>query len=105
MFCFKVHIFWESHKFLRNLHRRFVHVTVKSTVDISQNFVAFLEYMNFNNTLGPRIMQIHLVRNSTSARFGKKPFIIADCSKKYLAHEIFVAAMKYYSSKQYEASF
>ena len=27
-------------------------------------------------TPGPRIMRIHLVRNSTSARFGKKPFNI-----------------------------
>ena len=40
---FKVHIFREDHKFLWNLHCRFVlcTVTVKSTVNISQNFVAF----------------------------------------------------------------
>ena len=35
---FKVHIFWEGHKILQNLS--YV-VTVKSTVEISQNFVAF----------------------------------------------------------------
>ena len=28
-------------------------VPVKSTVEISQNFVAFSEYMNFTYTLGP----------------------------------------------------
>ena len=45
----KVHIFWEGHKILRNLHRvdlSYV-VTVKSTVEISENFMAFSEYMNF----------------------------------------------------------
>ena len=74
--CGKVHIFWEAHKILRNLHRRFVLKTVqvdfvvntvliqycfyyeiysnilyvvpvKSVVEMSQNFVAFSEYMNF----------------------------------------------------------
>ena len=35
---------------MRNLHRRFV-VPVKSTVEISQNFVAFSEYMNFTHDL------------------------------------------------------
>ena len=40
------YLFWEGHKFLRNLHGRFV-VTVKSTVENSQNFLAFSEYMNF----------------------------------------------------------
>ena len=40
----KVHIFWEGHKFLRYL----LVVTVKSTMENSQNFVAFSEYMNFN---------------------------------------------------------
>ena len=45
----KVHIFWEGQKLLQNLHRRFVLciVPVKSTVEISQNFVAFSEYKNF----------------------------------------------------------
>ena len=45
----KVHIFWEGHKILRNLPLTFdstVH-TVKSKWKISQNFVAFSEYMNF----------------------------------------------------------
>ena len=45
---FKVHIFWEGHKILRNLQLTFSYVVpVKSKVEISQNFVAFLEYMNF----------------------------------------------------------
>ena len=47
---FKVHIFWEGHKILWNLHLTFnrMHCTVvKSKVEISQNFVAFSEYMNF----------------------------------------------------------
>ena len=47
----KVHIFWESHKILRNLHLTFVLlmyiVPVKSKGEISQSFVAFSEYMNF----------------------------------------------------------
>ena len=46
----KVHIFWEGHKILRNLHLTFLsyEVPVKSKVEILQNFVAFSEYMNFN---------------------------------------------------------
>ena len=45
----KVHIFWEGHKFLQNLHKDLSYVAmVKSTVEISQNFVAFSEYMNFD---------------------------------------------------------
>ena len=43
-FFVKVHIFWESHKILRNLHRRFDHFYIGQ---ISQKFVAFSEYMNF----------------------------------------------------------
>ena len=46
----KVHVFWEGHNILRNLHLTFVcmYCTVdKSKVEISQNFVAFSEYMNF----------------------------------------------------------
>ena len=46
---FKVHIFWEGHKILRNLHLTFVLCRpVKSKVKISQNLAAFSEYMNFN---------------------------------------------------------
>ena len=37
----KVHIFWEGHLLLTTVH------TVKSKGKISQNFVAFSEYMNF----------------------------------------------------------
>ena len=45
-------IFWEDYNFFQNLHCTvdlsvFYVVTVKSTVEISQNFVAFSEYMNF----------------------------------------------------------
>ena len=45
----KVHIFWEGHKILRNLPLTFNCSTYsqKSKVKISQNFVAFSEYMNF----------------------------------------------------------
>ena len=39
----KFRIFWEYHKILRNLH-----LPYKRKVEISQNFVAFSEYMNFN---------------------------------------------------------
>ena len=42
----KVHIFWEGHKILRNLPLT-VCTVVKSKGKISQNFVAFSEYMNF----------------------------------------------------------
>ena len=47
----KVHISWEGHKIVRNLPLTFdwlVH-TVKSKGKISQNFVAFSEYMNFTD--------------------------------------------------------
>ena len=43
----KVHIFWEVHKILRNLHLTF-DWHYKSKVEISQNFVAFPEYMSIN---------------------------------------------------------
>ena len=44
----KVHIFWEGHKIceISTIDLSYV-VPVKSTVEISQNFVAFSEYMNF----------------------------------------------------------
>ena len=45
----KVYIFWEGHKILQNLHEDLSYVvTVKSMVEISQNFIAFSEFMNFN---------------------------------------------------------
>ena len=46
---FKVGIFWEGHKILQNLHLTFVYSTYKVSlrIKISQNFVAFSEYMNF----------------------------------------------------------
>ena len=43
---FKVRIFYEGHKNLRNLQRPFD--SVKLTVKMSSIFVAFLENMNFN---------------------------------------------------------
>ena len=44
----KVHIFWEGHKYFEifTLLLSYV-VPAKSKVEISQNFVAFSEYMNF----------------------------------------------------------
>ena len=47
----KVHIFWEGHKILQNLHKTFLSyvVPVKSKVKISWNYVAFSEYMNFES--------------------------------------------------------
>ena len=71
----KVHIFWEGHKILRNFPLDFDRHYIGQKGKISQNFVASSEYMNFNNTPGPRIMQIHLVRNSTTARFEQNPKI------------------------------
>ena len=48
----KVYIFWGGHKFLRNLHVDLSYVvTVTSTVEILQNFVAFLECMNFTDAM------------------------------------------------------
>ena len=45
-------MFWEGHKILQNLHLTFVHlVPVKYKVKISQNFVAFSEYMNFSTAI------------------------------------------------------
>ena len=50
----KVHIFWESHKIVRNLRLTFFdysYATVHtlSKLKISQNVVAFSEYMNFSS--------------------------------------------------------
>ena len=45
----KVYIFWEGHKIWRNLHLTFLCTVDKSKVKISQNFVAFSEYMNFTS--------------------------------------------------------
>ena len=42
----KVYMFWEGHKILRSLHRRF---DKSMQVEISQKCVAFSEYMNFNS--------------------------------------------------------
>ena len=52
-YSIKVHIFWEGHKILQNLHLTFVQyaVPVKSKVEISQNFVDFSENMNFKEQL------------------------------------------------------
>ena len=48
-YCNKVHIFWEGHKILRNLHQLFVLYTASQIIgEFSQNSLAFLEYMNFN---------------------------------------------------------
>ena len=44
----KIHVSWEGHKILRNLHLLLSVCTVdKSKVEISQNFVTFSEYTNF----------------------------------------------------------
>ena len=47
--CFiKVRISWEGNKIFRNLHLILSYVVpVKCKVEISQNFVAFSEYMTF----------------------------------------------------------
>ena len=48
MLTFKVHIFWEDHKILQNLHLTFVLCSVSQKQGgVSQNFEAFSEYMNF----------------------------------------------------------
>ena len=45
----KVHIFWEGHKILQNHHLRFDRYYIEQIYGIiSQNFVAFSEWMNFN---------------------------------------------------------
>ena len=46
---FKVHIFWEGHNILQNLHQLFdwQYIGPIIEMEISQNFVAFSEYMNF----------------------------------------------------------
>ena len=46
---FQVHIFWEDHKILQNLHQSFVLRTASQIIGgVSQNFVGFSEYMTFN---------------------------------------------------------
>ena len=62
----KVHIFWEGHKFceISTLILTAVH-TVRSKVEISQNFVAFSEYRDwfpkFANGLNIKIDIVHKV--------------------------------------------
>ena len=55
---FKIHIFLEGHKILRNLHRRFDRYYIdcyymgdKFKLEILQNFVSLSEYMNFNKNI------------------------------------------------------
>ena len=44
----KVHIFWEGHKILQNLHSRCVLCSNRHIlVELLQNFVVFSKYMNF----------------------------------------------------------
>ena len=47
----KVHIFWEGHNFLQNLHRRFVLFSNGQIYggDFEKKIVAFSEYMNFKS--------------------------------------------------------
>ena len=47
-FSVKVHTFWEGDKILRNLHQLFDWQYIGQI--ISQSFVAFSEYMNFNKS-------------------------------------------------------
>ena len=50
LFFIKVHVFWERQKFCEIFTLLLSYVAlVKSKVKISQNFVAFSEYMNFTN--------------------------------------------------------
>ena len=45
----KVHMLCEGHKILQNLHQLFVRCTASQKLgEISPDFVAFSEYMNFN---------------------------------------------------------
>ena len=49
----KAHIFWEGHKIFQISTLYLSVCTVdKSKVEISQNFVAFSEYTNFDNEFG-----------------------------------------------------
>ena len=46
----KIHIFWEGHTSLQNLHHRCDRYYIRQIiVKISQNVLAFSEYMNFKN--------------------------------------------------------
>ena len=53
-----IYIFWEGHKFLRNLHCRFVLCSNGQIYggDFA-NFVAFSEYMNFNTHMLSHILK------------------------------------------------
>ena len=60
---FKFHIFWEGHKFLRNLHRRFVYVeTVKSLVEISQKFCDLLRIYELYPSLSRKNPMFHWMK-------------------------------------------
>ena len=52
----KVHIFWEGHKILRNLH-----LTLSYVVPV-KSFVAFSEYMNFKGGFFPEHTLMYFIR-------------------------------------------
>ena len=53
----KVHIFWEGHKILQNLHLTFVCMYCRQM----QNSVAFSEYLNFNYIRLGSVCQVQFV--------------------------------------------
>ena len=64
----KVHIFWEGLRFVLYVE------TVKSTLEILQNFAAFSEYMNFNKIFLYvfKIIQVNECQDKLSCSEAKK---------------------------------
>ena len=79
----KVHIFWEGHKILRNLPLTFDCSTYSQKLGkISQNFVAFSEYMNFTKKFNSERIEKQLDRTANWIFYEKK--FLCVCKNIYL---------------------
>ena len=97
-----VHTFWEDHKILRNLHRRFdLNYTGKSTVKILQKFVAFSKYMNFKDfanfftsgNLEMSFWYLQLSQNRTKKFYYTTMVPQVECFRSFLGTFIYIVTI------------
>ena len=73
----KVHVFWERHKILQNLHSRFVPCSASKIYGGNfAKFVVFSEYMIFNWTKGQLISIWFLVSSNSSKKWTNEFFLL-----------------------------
>ena len=83
--CFsKVHIFWEGHKILQNLHRRFDHYYIGQITKILCSSLNFIEFDIFficfkKNHLVKREMNMPIDKNNATSETFLNPLCF-DCS-------------------------